>query len=72
MVITPTLPVPPVRGTVMRVAAERGVDRAGHVEERTPDERQIFALQRTGAAVVGEGVGEAFMRLVGLGDHQQT
>ncbi len=39
--------------------------------EAAPDERQIFALERAGAAVVGEEIGEALMGGVGLGDDEK-
>ena len=39
--------------------------------QAAPDKRKIFALERAGAAMVGEQRGEALMRGVGLGDDQQ-
>ena len=56
---------------LVRMAAERRVDRARAPGESAPGEREIFAHQRTGAAVVGEQIGEALMRGVGLGDDDQ-
>src|SRR5271169_1167184 len=54
-----------------RMAAERRVDLAGARVERAPGNREIFANQRPGAAMVGEQRGEPLMRGVGLGDDDQ-
>src|ERR1700722_3985236 len=54
-----------------RMAAERRVDPAGARVERAPGNREIFANQRPGAAMVGEQRGEPLMRGVGLCDDDQ-
>src|SRR5271155_1375568 len=54
-----------------RIAPDRRHDFAGGLIEAAPDERNIFALERTGAAMIGEEFGQAPMRRVGLGDDQK-
>ena len=54
------------------VAAERRVDHACGSVGRAPDQGEIFPRQRQFAAVVGKETRQAVMRLVGLGDHQQS
>jgi hypothetical protein len=54
-----------------RIPADRRGDFArGHIEA-APNERQIFALERAGAAMVGEEFSQAPMRRVRLGDDQK-
>src|SRR5580700_8245179 len=52
------------------IAPDRRHDLAGGRIEAAPDKRNIFALERAGAAMIGEEFGQAPMRRVGLGDDQ--
>src|ERR1700722_3843877 len=54
-----------------RIASNGPLDLACMNVEPAPNERQIFAFERAGAAVVGEEVGEALMRGVGFGDDEE-
>src|SRR5271165_268214 len=54
------------------MAGDRRIDFARRRVEAAPDERQIFALERSAAAVIGEEIGEASMSGVGLGDDQKA
>src|SRR5581483_6237533 len=58
-------------GAARGMAADRSIDDALRPRRRAPDEREIAALERPGAAVVGELLGERAMGLVGLGDHHE-
>src|SRR5580700_2191943 len=51
---------------VARIAANCPLDLAPVDVEVAPNDRQIFALERAAAAVVGEEVGQAPMRGVGF------
>ncbi len=55
----------------MRVAVEWGVDGAARTLGRTPDQRQIVALDRA-LALVGELIAEPAMGAVVLGHHHQA
>ena len=55
-----------------RMAPDRRFDPAGGRVEAAPDEREILALERTCASVVGEELGEATVGRVGLGDDEQA
>src|ERR1700722_3910404 len=55
---------------IARIAAERRDDLSRTRLEAAPGERQIFALERASAPMVGEEVGEALMGCVSFGDHQ--
>ena len=53
------------------MAPDRRLDPPGGEVEAVPDNREILARQRPGAAVIGEKLGKAAMRGVGLGgDHE--
>src|SRR5579872_4850695 len=54
-----------------RITADRAHDLSGGCVESAPNEREIFALQGAGAAMIGEEFGQAPMRRVGLGDNQK-
>src|SRR5271156_2045915 len=54
-----------------RIATDRRHDFCRTRIEAAPDERQIFAIQGAGAAMVGEEFGQATMRRVSLGDDQK-
>src|ERR1700733_13089707 len=51
---------------VAQIAAERRDDLARGRVEAAPHERQIFSLERSGAAMVGEEFGQTSMRGVSL------
>src|ERR1700741_3193027 len=53
------------------MAGDRRIDFARRGGEPAPDKRQIFALERSAAAVIGEEIGEALVRGVGLGADQR-
>src|SRR6202453_1692266 len=54
-----------------RIAADRRDNLARTRIEGAPSKRQIFALERAGAAMVGEEFGQTSMRGVSLGDDQK-
>ena len=54
------------------MAVDRLVDRALRPIRRAPHEGEVAALQRAGAAVIGELGGERAMGAVGLGDDHQA
>src|SRR6185437_4302403 len=58
-------------GPARRVAADRRVDDPSRSRRGAPDKREIAALERAGATMVGELLGESAMRLIGLGDDHQ-
>ena len=57
---------------VMRGAGERCLDRSAPPLGHAPDDRQVGALQRPGAAVIGELRRERLMGEVVLGHHEQA
>src|ERR1700733_5146187 len=56
---------------IARIPADRRGDLARGPLEPPPDERQIFSLERAGAAMVGEEFSQAPMRRIRLGDDQK-
>ena len=55
-----------------RITANRRVHLAGGRIEAAPNQRQIFALERAGAPVIGEEVRQAPMRRIRLGNDQKA
>ena len=55
-----------------RIAAERRHDFSCTPLESAPGDRQIFSLERAGAAMVGKEISQALMRSVSLGDDQKS
>ncbi len=56
----------------VRVTPDRGIDGTDRLVRQAPDEAEVFALERTGAAVIGELCRERPMSGFGLGDDQQA